>query len=190
MKSRLLTLLLVSLCIMPGPALATELDTSWYMSLAFGAMKYQQENLEDFEMDDYRLVIGKQLNRVFAVEAHAGTGSEDTQPVYGLPVTLSIDYYVAGFAKANYTHAWENKSLRLYGMLGGTYVESTSSDPVLSRSGSQGSLSAGVGLEMFADNIGIQLGYTRYVNESNNNNDYSLDSLHLGFVYYFADMIE
>ena len=130
----------------------------------------------------------KNFNKYFAVEAHAGTGTDDTQSVYGIPVQLSLDYYVAAFARANLTFTseeWEHNRLRLFGMLGVTYIETTSSDPVTTRSGSQGSLSAGVGVEVFVDNIGIQLGYTRYVNESNNNKDYSLDSAYLGLIYEF-----
>lgn len=192
MKSRLLLLVAVPLCIVPGAAsIAADVDESWYMGVAAGAMRYQQDNLEDYELSDYRLMLGKNINRNFAVEAHAGIGGDDSRPVYGLPVSLSVDYYVAGFVKANITFDspdWGHNRLRLYGMLGGTYIETTSSDPVTTRSGSQGSVSAGMGVEMFVDNIGIQLGYTRYVHGSHNNVDYSLDSAYLGVMYEFEGM--
>ena len=194
MKFVLVPVLACALCLLPGPAPAAEdLDSSWYMAMAVGAMRYQQDGLQDYDLNDYRLVLGKNLNRNFAVEAHAGTGSDDTQQVYGLPVNLSVDYYVAGFLRANLTFApqlWDNNRLRLYGMLGGTFIETTSSDPVTTRSGSQGSIAAGVGMEIFVDNLGIQIGYTRYVHESNNDNDYSLDSAHLGFIYEFSNMFD
>ena len=167
----------------------SDYDSSWYIGAAYGAMSYRQTGLTDFGLKDYRLIIGKQLNRVFDAEVHAGKGSSDTQLVSGVPVTLSVDSYVAGFLKANLTFTaadWDYNRFRLYGMLGGARVQTTSSDPVTTQSGAQNSVSAGVGMEFFLDNVAIQLGYTRYVNGSANNSKYSLDSLHLGFIYQFG----
>lgn len=164
-------------------------DTSWYIGAALGALSYQQSNIKNFGLGDHRLILGKQLNRVIAVEMHVGTGSSDTQLVSGVPVTLSLDNYVAGFIKANATFAsedWNYNRFRVYGMLGGTRAQTTSTDPVATSSGVQTSASAGVGMEFFRDNIAIQLGYTRYINRSANNHDYSLDSLHLGVIYQFG----
>ena len=106
-----------------------------------------------------------------------------------MPVRLSIDNYVAGFIKLNATYAfedWDYNRLRLFAMLGGTRVSSSSSDPVTTSSGTQNSASAGVGVEFFRENIGVQLGFTRYVSSSVNNNKYTLDSLYLGVIYQFG----
>lgn len=164
-------------------------DDSWYIGAALGALSYQQSNINNFGLSDHRLILGKQLNRVFAVEVHVGNGSSDTQLVSGVPVTLSVDNYVAGFIKANATFAsedWNYNRFRVYGMLGGTRIQTSSADPVTTSSGVQTSASAGVGMEFFRDNIAIQFGYTRYINRSANNHDYSLDSLHLGVIYQFG----
>lgn len=164
-------------------------DSSWYLGAAVGTLTYQQSNLANFNMSDYRLILGKQLNRVLAAEVHVGMGNDDTRLISGVPVTLSVDSYVAGFLKANLTFAskdWNYNRFRLYGMLGGTRIKTSSSDTVVTRSGVQTSVSAGVGMEFFIDNVAIQLGYTRYVNASANNHDYSLDSLHLGVIYQFG----
>lgn len=168
---------------------SSEYDTSWYVGAAYGQFKYKQTNLDDFSLSEHRLILGKQLSRVFALEVHIGNSSSNTQLVSGVPVTLSIDNYVAGFLKLNATYAfedWNYNRLRLFALIGGTRVESTSTDPVTSSKGTQNSASAGVGVEIFHDNIGIQLGYTRYVNGSSNSNDYSLDSLYLGIIYQFG----
>lgn len=167
----------------------SDYDTSWYLGASLGSFTYHQSNLTDFSLSDRRLIIGKQLNQVFALEMHVGNSGSGTQTVSGVPVTLSVDNYVSGFLKVNATFAdedWNYNRLRLFAMLGGTRLQSTSTDPVATSSGTQSSVSAGVGAEFFFDNIGIQLGYTRYVNGSANNNDYSLDSMYLGVIYQFA----
>jgi hypothetical protein len=198
MKARLILSLLLALISLKSYAqeLAKTLeehdsneDSSWYIGAALGALTYQQTNLRDFRVDDQRLILGKQLNRTFALEMQVGNGSSDTQLVSGVPVRLAVNNYVAGFLKANATFTaedWSDSRFRVYGMLGGTRVQTTSTDPVTTSSGTQTSVSAGVGMEFFHDNIGIQLGYTRYVSGSANNHKYSLDSLHLGVIYQFG----
>jgi hypothetical protein len=164
-------------------------DSSWYLGADIGAMSYEQANLNAFRMGDRRLVLGKNLNRIFALEMQLGNSSSDTEVVSGVPVTLTVDNYVAGFLKANLTFTskdWKYNRFRLYGMLGGTRLKTTSDDTVVSTSGIQTSVSAGVGMEFLIDNIGIRLGYTRYVNRSSNSIKYSLDSLYLGVVYQFG----
>lgn len=164
-------------------------DHSWYMGLAFGQFTYQQDNLSDFTMTDRRLIFGKQLSRVFALEVHVGNSSSDTQLVSGVPVTLKVDNYVAGFLKMNATFAskeWDYNRLRLYALIGGTYLKATSTDPGSTSDGSQSSVAGGVGLEFFHENLGFQLGYTRYLTGSSNNQDYNLDSLYLGIIYQFS----
>lgn len=187
------------LCLFPFPLWAadyplsadvrdTTYDHSWYIGASLGDMQYKQSNLTDFGLKDYRFIVGKQFGRVFAAEMHVGTGSDDTQNIFGTPTTLSVDNYVAGFLRANLTFTsedWDYNRFRLYGMVGGTRVETTSSDPVVTRSGAQNSVSAGVGMEFFFDNVGVQLGYTRYVSNTLNNHDYTLDSIHLGIIYQF-----
>lgn len=168
-------------------------DESWYMGLAYGNMHYNQDNLPEFGVNDYRLILGKQFNRVFAAEVHVGTASDDTQPIFGTPTTLSINNYVAGFVRANLTFTdadWNYNRFRLYGLLGGTRVDATSSDPATTRSGVQSSVSFGAGLEFFFENVAIQLGYTRYVTNTLNDHDFTLDSLHLGFIYQFGGAVE
>ena len=164
-------------------------DSSWYVGAALGAMSYQQSNLNAYRMADRRLIFGKNLSRIFAVEMHLGNSSSDAEVVSGVPVTLTVDNYVAGFLKANLTFTakeWKYNRFRLYGMLGGTRLKTTSSDAVVTRSGVQTSVAAGVGMEFLIDNIAIQLGFTRYVNRSADSVKYSLDSLHLGVVYQFG----
>lgn len=170
----------------------TTYDHSWYIGATIGDLHYKQSNLEDFGLKDYRLIVGKQFGRVFAAEMHVGTGSDDTQNIFGIPTTLSVDNYVAGFLRANLTFTsedWDYNRFRLYGLLGGTRIETTSSDPVVTRSGVQNSFSAGVGMEFFFDNVGFQLGYIRYVTNTLNNHDYTLDSIHLGIIYQFGDSL-
>jgi hypothetical protein len=167
----------------------SEYDTSWYVGAAYGQFTYSQNNQQDFTMTDRRLIIGKQLNRVFALELHAGNSSSDTQLVSAVSTTIKVDNYVAGFLKINATYAfedWDYNRLRLFALLGGTHTQATTTDSVNSRDGSQNSFSAGLGIEIFRDNVGIQLGYTRYVNGSSINNDYTLDSLYLGVIYQFG----
>ena len=165
-------------------------DTNWYMGVALGSLTYRQSNLPNFSLNDYQLIVGKQLNRVIAAEVHVGTGTDDTRLISGIPTTLSVDSYVAAFLKANLTFSMkdaDNKRVRLYGLLGGSRVSSTSSDPATTQSGVQTSVAAGAGLEFFVDNIALQIGFTRYVNASANNHDYTLDSLHVGVIYQFDD---
>lgn len=161
----------------------------WYVGAAIGSMNYQQSNLHSYGMSDRRLIVGKQLSKVFALEMHLGNASSDTQLVSGVPVSLSVDNYLAGFLKAKLTFTskdWKYNRFQLYGMLGGTRIKTTSSDPVATSSGVQTSVSAGAGMEFFSDNLGIQLGYTRYVTGSANAHDYTLESLHLGVIYQFG----
>lgn len=164
-------------------------DNSWYMGVAIGAMTYNQSDLNAFKMQDRRLIIGKQVNRGLAFEMHVGNSSSDTTIVTGVPVTLSVDNYIAGFVKGTLTFTskdWKYNRFRLYGMLGGTRLKATSDDTVVTSSGVKTSASAGVGMEFLVDNINIQLGFTRYINRSSGGVNYSLDSLHLGMVYLFG----
>jgi hypothetical protein len=168
-------------------------DHSWYIGTALGSLRYRQANLNDFDARDFRLVLGKQINRAIAAEIHLGSGTSATERVLGVPVTLSFDNYVAGFLKANLTFAsedWDYNRVRLYALLGGTRVQATSSDSINTQSGVQTSVAGGVGVEVFLDNVGIQLGYTRYLKGDFNGNDYTLDSLYLGFTYQFGDNVE
>lgn len=154
-----------------------------------GAMTYQQSGINTFRLEDHRLILGKQLNRALAIEVHIGNSSTDTEIVGGLPTRLTIDNYIAGFFKANITFAskdWDYNRFRLYGMVGGTRIQSTTNDTVTVQSGVQTSVAAGIGMEFFLDNIAVQFGYTRYVNESTGSSSYNLDSMHIGVVYQFG----
>jgi hypothetical protein len=167
----------------------SDYDKSWYIGAAYGQMTYSQSNRTDFTMSEHRLIIGKQLSRIFALEMHVGDSAKDTQVVTGIPVTVEVDNYVSGFLKVNATYAfedWDYNRVRLFALLGGTRLQSTSTDPLATSNGTQSSVSAGIGAEVFYDNIGIQIGYTRYVNGNSNSQDYSLDSLYLGVIYQFG----
>jgi hypothetical protein len=171
------------------PGEAIDLDHNWYAGIALGSLRYAQSNLSDYRMTDHRVVIGKQLNAHFAAEIHLGNSATDTQNVTGVPVTLQVDNYMAGFLKASFNlvnPASYVDRVRLYGLFGASRVKTTSDDTLVSRSGVQTSAALGIGIEAIADNLALQLGYTRYVNGSANSHDYSLDSLYLGVVYEFA----
>jgi hypothetical protein len=167
-------------------------DTSWYVGVGLGAMHYRQSNINGYDLSDRRLIVGKQLSRAIAAEVHLGNSSSDTQAISGVPVSLKVNNYVAGFIKLNLTMEskdWNYNRFRLYGMLGGTRVDSTSTDPGSASSGVQTGIAGGVGMEFFIDNIAIQLGYTRYLSGNSNNQNYTLDSLHLGVIYQFGSQV-
>jgi len=167
-------------------------DTSWYMGVALGAMHYRQSNIDGYDMSERRLILGKQFSRAIAAEVHLGKASSDTQQISGIPVTLKVNNYLAGFLKFNLTFAsrdWNYNRFRVYGMLGGSRIDSTSSDPGSTSSGVQTGVAGGVGMEFFIDNFAVQLGYTRYLSAHSNNQDYTLDSLHLGVIYQFGSQL-
>lgn len=183
-------ILSISLFIASVSARAEQANDHWYLGVAVGALTYQQSNLANFNLNDHHLILGKQINRYLSAEAHLGSSGSDSVQLSSIPVTLQVDNYLAGFVKArlNVTPAdWDTKRLHLYGLLGGTRIKTTSSDPGYTQSGVQTSVAAGAGLEFQSDNIAVQFGYIRYVSGSANNHDYALDSLHIGIIYQFAD---
>jgi len=167
-------------------------DTSWYMGLALGTMHYRQSDINGYDLADRRLILGKQISRAIAAEIHLGKTSSDTQLISGFPVTLKVNNYLAGFLKFNLTFEskdWDYNRFRLYGMLGGSRIDSTSSDPGTTSTGVQTGVAGGVGMEFFIDNFALQLGYTRYLSTNSNNHNYTLDSLHLGVIYQFGSQV-
>jgi len=172
------------------PAWANDVEDNWYLGAGVGAISYQQSNLDKFSLDQRFLFVGKQFNRYLAAELQLGNSGSDTNQVSGIPVTLTVDNFVAGFVKASLSvspQSWNHKRLRVYGMLGGTRIKTTSSDPGYTQSGVQTSLSAGAGLELQVNNLAVQLGYTQYVTGSDSGHNYTLDGLHIGVVYLFGD---
>ncbi len=183
-------ILSICLCVASLSVWGAEVDDPWYVGAGFGTLTYQQNNLDKVNLNQRYLFVGKQINQHLSAEVHLGNSGSDTIQVSGIPVTLKVDNFVAGFVKGHLSISpqdWNNKNLRVYGMLGGTRIKTTSSDPGYTQSGIQTSISAGAGIELQVNNLAVQLGYLQYVNGSDSGHNYSLAGLHVGIMYLFGD---
>lgn len=165
--------------------------SQYYIGFGYGQGSYEQANSSAYEFADFKLKFGRDLNEYIAVEVHAGLGGKDTQTFSGTPVSLEIENYFALFLRGNINltgSASLYHQIKLYGLFGGTYLNTNASDGAVTRDGTEYSLAYGLGLEVYgSDNTAIYLGWERYVDDDNNGIAYTFETLSVGFVYHFDE---
>lgn len=156
-----------------------------YVGIHASFMDYQEDQTNfEFEVEGGALRVGHEFNNYFAIEAQAGLTNDDDY----LGIDTGIEYFVGIYARGN-LFLFDPKA-RIYGLIGVTHAKFTAqlnldhySDSV---SDTDTALAYGVGVEIYGNSRnGVNLEYMRYMDGSENDIDYTLDSINVGYIHRF-----
>ena len=147
-----------------------------YMGIQYALGNYSEEGISQ-EADPSVLIgrYGTYLLDNFAIEGRVGIGiANDTLVFSGLEVDVDVDYIVGVYALGHMNIA---KGSSVYGLVGFTQAELTTSALGISNTNDDNGVSVGVGANLGAFNIE----YIQYLNES----EYEFSALSFGFITHF-----
>lgn len=157
-----------------------------YIGIHASLMDYQEDNTTgyEFEVEGGAIRVGHEFNNYLAIEGQIGLTNDDEY----LGVDTGIDYFVGLYARGNLFLF--NPSARVYGLIGVTHAKFTAtlSDDHFSISDSESdtALAYGVGIEFYGNSRnGINLELMRYMDGKENDIDYTLDAVNLGYIHRF-----
>lgn len=140
-----------------------------YIGIDYQMGTYTQNNT-DVNPEAFRLRAGTELNSYLAVEAQAGFATaSDTYAAKGITFDIQVDSFYSLFLRPQLSI---NNAVSVYALLGGTYIDvsSTSSDPTRSPSdsGFTHTASYGAGIDFNVKN-GIRIGadFVQYMDDYN-----------------------
>jgi hypothetical protein len=116
------------------------------------------------------------------LEGHAAFGLED-DTVAGV-LDVSIDYLLGFYARGN-IFLWSPRA-RLYGLIGLTHGKLSADISGNSDDQTNTELGYGAGIELFGNGSnGITLEFMRYMDGEDNNVDFNIDSVSIGYTHRF-----
>ncbi len=138
-----------------------------YIGIDYQMGTYTQNNT-DVNPEAFRLRAGTELNSYLAVEAQAGVGTaSDTYKVNNGQADVKVDSLYSLFLRPQLSI---NNAVSVYALLGGTYIDvsSTSTLPQNNKSGFTHTASYGAGID-FNVKIDIRIGadFVQYMDDYN-----------------------
>lgn len=176
MSNKFLSLVVAAMLVAPLTARAGNL----YLGVSLGDTNYQEPN-KTFHAINLTGRAGYRLVKFFDVEARVATTTTDTTN----GEDFSLRYMGSAFAKFNWQPS-KSSHFELYALVGGSYLGLRTGPSGATTDDSDGSLSYGFGVDMFAnDHHSLILEWVRYGDSTLNNTDYTLDNLSIGYTYHF-----
>ena len=157
-----------------------------YVGIHASFMNYHEDDPSDFEfeVEGGAIRVGHEFNNYFAIEGQAGLTNEDEYS----GVDTGIDYFVGLYARGN-LFLFDPKA-RVYGLIGVTHAKFTATLDTdhfsTSESDTDTALAYGLGVELYLDSRnGLNLELMRYMDGSEDDIDYTLDSFNIGYIHRF-----
>lgn len=170
----ILTLLASAMISFTGTGVAGPGDKS-YVGVQYGIGNYSEKNIsEDFKPTALIGRFGYFYRPNISIEARLGAGIEDDTQfltelgVSGLDASFELDSILGAYARG---HINLTESSSLYGVLGFSRIEATTSVPAFpaaSSTGDESSFSYGVGVDIAIGGSGtLNIEYIRYLDKDN-----------------------
>lgn len=166
-----------ALCVVTSPVMAEQKGVSWGVML--GSSNYETDNGYAFEIATVTGRVSYNLNKFLDVEARLGWGDSNSDG----GASLGINWLTGAYAKAR----WEVMERLYVTAIGGYTIADTTVKSAAGRSTeSDNGLSAGLGLDFYADSSsGLNVEYLRYLDSTAHGADYTLDHIGIGYFQKF-----
>jgi len=156
-------------------------SNNFYIGGQYHLSKYDESGLSAANLSGLGLTFGKYIIKDVAIEGRYVTGlSGDSIDFSGTKVDIDLDNIFSIFLKGDLSITDEFKA---YGLIGHSTGKIKFKTPVISISGSDSSISYGLGAQYaIKDDISIHIEYILYLNEDN----YDYKGINFGIKYLFS----
>ena len=175
--------LLLSLVLLLPLPFSAQAD-QYYFGVMAGSTKYEEPGF-DFKVDAFGGKLGYRLNDLLAAEVHALIGGSDEVQSGLNDVSFNLGYVTSAFVRADWVPVSDGR-VRVYGLLGFSSADLEFASSSTTVSATETGVSFGAGMELYANREhGIYFHWNRYLDDTLNGADYTLDGLGVGYMRNF-----
>lgn len=156
----------------------------YYYGVMAGSNKYEEPGFE-FKVNAFGGKLGYRLNDLLAAEVHGYIGGSDDAESGLNTVSFNLGYITSAFVRADWVPVSDGR-IRVFGLLGLSSGDLEFTSGSTKVSATEVGLSFGAGMELYANREhGIYMQWNRYLDDTLNGADYTLDGLGVGYMRNF-----
>ncbi|MEN8167648.1 MAG: outer membrane beta-barrel protein [Pseudomonadota bacterium] len=156
------------------------LEGGSYVGVLGSVVDYEDDFGAEYDVEGVALQVGHEFGPYLALEGRVGVTNDDDQGW----ASFSMDYFAGLYLKGS-LFLWDPRA-KVYGLVGATHAKLTFETLGQSYGDTNTELAYGFGLEFYGNaRNGISLEVMRYLDGSEDDVDYTVDAVSIGYLHRF-----